>query len=294
VVKKKRSKKARISKEDEVAINKKITFGATLTLLFLILFLFTQLESQEQRPVDIDELTPQEKIDTVQKNQDEIADQTNYQRALTFQSGVYCTLIKEESLRLKCEQETPEVVQQEPVEEKSQQEVADQTNYQRALTFGNVVYCDLIGSEENHIKFDHLQHEHVHTSEDAARIRGNSLEQAAKAIVLKIKPKGKKESELIQCVLSGSKKINLKELRKTLDLKSAGLASPEEVLEKTNCTIGSVPPFGMMFGLRVFADEALFLQEKIVFSAGTHNDSIRMHSIDFKKIVKPSILKLSL
>lgn len=147
--------------------------------------------------------------------------------------------------------------------------------------------------DSDDIEFEHIIHEHVHTSIDAAKIRGNSLEQAAKAIVLKVKGKKSGEYELIQCVLSGHKKILLKELKHLLNLKNASLASPEEVFTKTGCTIGSVPPFGHFFNLKVYADESLFEQKEIVFSAGTHNDSIRMKSIDYKKIVKPEIMNFT-
>lgn len=142
--------------------------------------------------------------------------------------------------------------------------------------------------KENKISFEHLTHEHVHSSHDAAKIRGNKIEQAAKAIVIKAKQRNN-EYKIIQCVLPGHKKIDMKKLRKTLDFKSVSLADPKEVLEKTGCTIGSVPPFGFLLGIETYADESITNEEEIVFSAGTHNDSIRIRSEDylnFKEIIK--------
>ena len=143
--------------------------------------------------------------------------------------------------------------------------------------------------KSKNIFFEHLKHEHVHTSHDAAKIRGNSLEQAAKAIVLKVKPK-KGDYFFIQCVLPGNKKIDLKKLKSSLSLKSASLASADDVLNITGCSIGSVPPFGFLFGLKVYADKSVFLQKEIFFSSGTHNDSIRMKSEDYLTIVVPDLL----
>jgi prolyl-tRNA editing enzyme YbaK/EbsC (Cys-tRNA(Pro) deacylase) len=143
--------------------------------------------------------------------------------------------------------------------------------------------------DEENIEYKHLTHDHVHSSHDAAKIRGNRVEQAAKAIVLKVK-NSEGQYLFIQCVLPGHKKIDLKKLKQILNLKSAGLASPEEVLEKTGCTIGSVPPFGMLFGLETYADETLRCEEQIVFSAGTHNDSIMLRSKDYMIVAKPRIL----
>ncbi len=189
------------------------------------------------------------------------------------------------------------------------------------------------------VQFEHLTHEHVHSSEDAAKIRGNSLNQAAKAIVLKVKLKVEKKQDptttsakahyennynenhdennyndnhgennyknnqnynheennykIIQVVVPGHRRIDLKSLKTLLNLKSAELASPEEVLEKTGCTIGSVPPFGKLFGLDTYADSSLFENETIFFSAGTHNDSIKIKSKDYLAALKPEVINVS-
>lgn len=141
------------------------------------------------------------------------------------------------------------------------------------------------------VEHEYFQHEHVHTSEDAASIRGNDLSQAAKAIVLRGKKNGSRF--YVQCVLQGHKKLNIKELKKFFGFKKLGLATPEQVLEVTNCTIGSVPPFGHLFGLPVFVDEDLFTEKYIFFSAGTHNDSVKMKSQDYKEIVPCHVMKIS-
>ncbi|MFT4260800.1 MAG: YbaK/EbsC family protein [Candidatus Woesearchaeota archaeon] len=141
------------------------------------------------------------------------------------------------------------------------------------------------------VEYQHLTHDHVHTSEDAAKIRGNSLSQAAKAIILKTKAKG--EYRFIQVVLQGDKKIDLKTLRKHIGARSINLATPNEVLKITSCTIGSVPPFGILFDIDVYVDESLFDEEYIFFSAGTHNDSIKLKSNDYLTVVSPISLRFS-
>ncbi len=144
---------------------------------------------------------------------------------------------------------------------------------------------------ERNISFEHIKHEHVHRSEDAAKIRGNSISQAAKAIILKVK--SGENYTFIQCVLPGDKKIDLKKLKGLLKLKKAALASPEEVQEKTGCTIGSVPPFGNLFKIEVYVSNDLSKQEIIFFSAGTHNDSIKMKSDDYLRLINPIFLDFS-
>lgn len=150
----------------------------------------------------------------------------------------------------------------------------------------------LLELHRNKVEYEHFEHEHVHTSEDAAAIRGNSLSQAAKAIVLKAK--SSTGYFFFQAVLQGDRKIDTKKLRKLLNVKSIALASPEEVLEITSCTIGSVPPFGYLFGMDVYADSSLFNQQYLFFSAGSHTDSVKLLSQDYLLVVKPRVLDFSL
>jgi len=148
--------------------------------------------------------------------------------------------------------------------------------------------------DESKVEYNHITHEHVHHSSDAAKIRGTNLEDAAKAIVLKVEFKDEKNDstksfKFIQAVLSADQRIDLKKLKILLQSKNVSLASPDEVLEKTGCTIGSVPPFGKLFNIQMYMDESLLKKDLIVFSAGTHNDSIQLKAEDYYKILEPIV-----
>ena len=121
----------------------------------------------------------------------------------------------------------------------------------------------------------HLKHDFVHRSKDAAGIRGNSIEQAAKAIILKT------EGGFIQCVLQGHKLIDYKKLKKELCLKKIRLATEEEVLELTSLKIGSIPPYGGLFNLKVYVDKDLLDLDYLFFSAGSHYDSVKIKPSDY-------------
>ena len=139
------------------------------------------------------------------------------------------------------------------------------------------------------ISYEHFIHAHVTTSQDAAAIRNTSLDDAAKAIICKVE-KRDGSFEFIQAILQASKRIDLKKLKGFLDSRNVALASPDEVLEKTGCTIGSVPPFANLFNIKMYVDEGLLQRESIVFSAGTHTDSIQMKAEDYLKVVEPTVL----
>jgi len=56
-----------------------------------------------------------------------------------------------------------------------------------------------------------------------------------------------------------------------------------------DCELGAVPPFGELYGLPVYLDEALADDPEVIFSVGTHSDAIRMGNTDFVLLAKPQI-----
>ncbi len=145
------------------------------------------------------------------------------------------------------------------------------------------------------VEYTHLTHDYVRTSEDAAKIRGTNIEDAAKAIILKAEYKddaGIKSYRFIQAIIPANQRIDLKKLKMILESKNVSLASPDEVLERTGCTVGSVPPFGKIFDIPMYMDGSILEKDSIVFSAGTHNDSIQMKAQDYYDILEPVVVDL--
>jgi Cys-tRNA(Pro) deacylase len=145
------------------------------------------------------------------------------------------------------------------------------------------------------VDYIHLTHDYVRTSEDAAKIRGTNIEDAVKAIILKAEYKdgsGNRSFNFIQAIIPANQRIDLKKLKIILDSKNVSLASPDEVLERTGCTVGSVPPFGKLFNVPMYMDESILKKDFIVFSAGTHNDSIQMKAQDYFEILEPNVVDI--
>ncbi|MBR9700509.1 YbaK/EbsC family protein [Candidatus Woesearchaeota archaeon] len=134
--------------------------------------------------------------------------------------------------------------------------------------------------DEAGVNYEKLEHEHVHSSEDAAKVRGTSLEEAAKALVLQ-----SKSGKIFLCVVSGHRKLDLRKIKKIIGEKNCSLAHPDVVFEATGCKVGTVPPWGNLFDIPIYADEELFTREHVVFSAGTHHNSIRMLAEDWERLV---------
>src|SRR3989338_1270167 len=135
--------------------------------------------------------------------------------------------------------------------------------------------------------FETFEHEPVRTSYEAHRVRNQhyTLEQGAKAIIIRVK-KSSLDPYFVMIVVSGSDKFDGKIVKKLLGARDIRFARVVEVARITQgIEPGGIPPFGNLFGLPVFADPALLLNEKIIFNAGDRRFSIGMKSEDYVSLV---------
>ena len=59
------------------------------------------------------------------------------------------------------------------------------------------------------------------------------------------------------------------------------------------CESGAIPALGNMYGLEVWIDRSLTLNEKLLFKAGSHTETILMYYSDFDKLAGPRIAYFS-
>jgi Ala-tRNA(Pro) deacylase len=80
--------------------------------------------------------------------------------------------------------------------------------------------------------------------------------------------------------------LGVKEIRLATELEFTGLFP--------DCDVGAMPPFGNLYGIPVYVDEALAEDEEIIFNAGTHQDTIRMRYADFARLAQPKVFPFAL
>jgi len=156
LAKKHKQLKSRISKSEEKRINEKIALGIGLTFIFVALFLLTWLIAEQEGDniytpdKNFSKMTPKEKINYVQEQEQETEDQSNYQLAIALGDSGYCEEIQKLSLRLKCEKEVPGVISisKKPKLELTESEISDNSDYQLAITMGDSKYCEQISNKE--------------------------------------------------------------------------------------------------------------------------------------------------
>jgi len=99
---------------------------------------------------------------------------------------------------------------------------------------------------------------------------------------------------MAMAILPASDKVDLSLLKQAAGASKTRLAREDEFKDKfPGCELGAMPPFGNLYGMEVFAAEALAADEEIVFSAGSHTELIRMAYKDFEHLVQPRIVKLT-
>ncbi len=147
---------------------------------------------------------------------------------------------------------------------------------------------------QNNAWFEVFEHEPVRTSAEAALVRtGYTLDQGAKALLIEVLYKLTKEKEILMCVIPGSARLHNSKLKQILNIKEYRFVSEDQVKEITSgVEPGGVPPFGNIFGLKVFVDKTLLENDKMIFNAGDKRFSIAMTTADYKDIVKPQVVNV--
>jgi Ala-tRNA(Pro) deacylase len=139
--------------------------------------------------------------------------------------------------------------------------------------------CQLLDSHA--VPYRVLRHAPVFTSQQAAQIRGTSLASGAKALVCKA------DDQFVMIVLPADRKLASKRLRQTAGVRSLRFATADEVTQLTGLMPGAIPPFGSLFGLATWCDQALADQPHINFNAGDHAISLSMAFADYAAVEQP-------
>jgi Ala-tRNA(Pro) deacylase len=137
------------------------------------------------------------------------------------------------------------------------------------------------------VPFTVLRHEPVFTSEQAAAVRGTPLASGAKALVVK------SGQRFLLLVLPADRKLDSRKARACLGARELRFASREEVEQLTGLQPGSIPPFGSLFELPTYCDQALGQNATINFNAGDHAISVQMSYADYVAVERPTPAELT-
>jgi len=142
--------------------------------------------------------------------------------------------------------------------------------------------------DRNGIKYVVISHSPAYTAMEVAASAHVSGKDLAKTVMVKV------DGKMTMVVLPASYKIDFGLLKEVTGTKKVELAEEDEF--KTmfpNCEVGAMPPFGNLYNLDVYVSETLTMDTEIAFAAGFHTELIKMTYVDFNKLVKPIIMRIS-
>jgi Ala-tRNA(Pro) deacylase len=132
-----------------------------------------------------------------------------------------------------------------------------------------------------------MQHAPEGRCEAVSALRGNHLDRACKALVVRVKQAGQRRYLLL--VLPADRQADLSRVS-TGDVR---LADRSDVERLTGCLPGCVPPFSFHDDLHMIVDPAMLSGEDLWFNAGCLDRSICLATEDFVRLMKPELRRIS-
>ncbi len=139
--------------------------------------------------------------------------------------------------------------------------------------------------DKKNVKYINISHSTAYTAQEVAAQSHVSGKEFAKSVLFKLNGK------LIMVVLPASYHVNLQMLKKEIGTEKIRLAYEQEFIDKfPDCEPGAMPPFGNLYGLKIYVDKSLSENEEIAFNACSHKEIIRMSYNKWENLVKPKVL----
>jgi Ala-tRNA(Pro) deacylase len=141
--------------------------------------------------------------------------------------------------------------------------------------------------ETNGVRFSVIPHARAYTAHEIAHEAHVSGDDLAKTVIVRL------NGELAMAVLRASDRLDLDLMAQAAGGSKVELASEEEFKSHfPDCEIGAMPPFGNLYYMAVYVDEALAADPAIAFNAGSHTELIHINYADFERLVAPRVVRL--
>jgi threonyl-tRNA synthetase len=153
----------------------------------------------------------------------------------------------------------------------------------------NSMYDKLIAFlDENKAQYRLIDHAPEGRTEIVSPLRGNTLSQAAKCMVLLVQI-GKKETKYVLGVIRGDQRIDFEAVKQVFSASYVSFAPAEVAEELSGSVVGTVLPFSFNERLELVVDPSLLDNEEFFFNAARLDRSIALSSQDFRRIVQPRL-----
>ncbi|MCG8671944.1 MAG: YbaK/EbsC family protein [Pseudomonadales bacterium] len=116
---------------------------------------------------------------------------------------------------------------------------------------------------------------------ESSHVPGHSL---AKPVIVKA------DGLYLMAVLPAHGRIDLELLRHIVGADTISIATEQEFSRFFPlCEVGGMPALGRMYGMHVYLDQSLLVEDWLAFNAGTHTEILKMDLEEFQRIEHPTV-----
>jgi Ala-tRNA(Pro) deacylase len=138
-----------------------------------------------------------------------------------------------------------------------------------------------------HVSYELFPHRHTETALAEAEVLHKDPHEVAKTLIVRT------SFGYVRAVLRAVDRLDLEKVRFVLGTDEVELASEEDLVGAyPEFELGAVPPVGGAYD-RVLVDERLFDSTFVLFDAGTHDESIRLHTGDLLSLAEAEVADLA-
>ena len=136
---------------------------------------------------------------------------------------------------------------------------------------------------QHKVPYQILHHPEAFTAQELAAIEHVKGKQHAKVVMVKT------DGAPMMAVLPADHRVDLEKFDRLTGKPTVLATETEFETLFPDCAVGTMPPFGSLYGLETYVDRTLAENETIVFEAGTHSDAVKMRYGDFARVANPKL-----
>src|SRR3990170_5867028 len=136
---------------------------------------------------------------------------------------------------------------------------------------------------DNKVPFQVVHHPLAYTAQEIAAAEHIPGKKLAKVVMVVA------DDKLAMLAMPAPAHVSIDKAAALLSASQVRLAREEEFAAAfPDCEVGAMPPFGNLYDVPVYVDEALAEDETIVCQAGTHTDTISLKYADYERLARPT------
>jgi Ala-tRNA(Pro) deacylase len=134
---------------------------------------------------------------------------------------------------------------------------------------------------EHQVPFQIQQHAQSFRAQRIAESEHIPSKMVAKTVIVVA------DQQLFALVLPASFRVDLDKIQDMLSAREIRLAHEAEFARTfPDCEVGTMPPFGNLYGIPVYVEKRLTEEETIVFPVGTSTETMSLTYADFERLVQ--------